>query len=114
MFTVEDPNMVTMEAIHDVCRRIGEEFRPERIVLFGSYARGNPTADSDVDLLVIMPLEGRPVDTSVAIRLRIRPPFPLDLLVRSPAAIRERLALGDSFLQRVLDEGDVLYEAPHP
>jgi predicted nucleotidyltransferase len=114
MLAPRDLDMATMEVIGDVCRRIAEEFHPERIVLFGSYARGNPTPDSDVDLLVIMPLEERPVDKSVAIRLRIRPPFPVDILVRSPAAVRERLALGDSFLRRILDEGNVLYETPHP
>ena len=94
-------------------QRLAEEFRPERIVLFGSYAYGRPRVDSDVDLLVVMPLEGSgPVDKSVEMRLKLRPRFPLDLLVRSPAKIRERLAMGDDFIKDILDKGKVLYEAP--
>lgn len=93
-------------------RRLAEEFQPERIVLFGSYAHGRARADSDVDLLVVMPLDGSPVDKSVEMRLKLRPRFPLDLLVRSPAKIRERLAMGDDFIKDILDKGKVLYEAP--
>ena len=93
---------------------MAEEFKPERIVLFGSYARGKPTPDSDVDLLVVMGHRGRPADQSVEIRLRLRPPFPLDLLVRSPKTVQKRLALGDSFLKEILEKGQVLYEAHHP
>ena len=93
---------------------MAEEFKPERIVLFGSYARGKPTPDSDVDLLVVMDHRGRPADQSVEIRLRLRPPFPLDLLVRSPKTVQKRLALGDSFLKEILEKGQVLYEAHHP
>ena len=54
--------MITIEQIEDVGRRIAERFHPERIVLFGSYAEGQPTEDSDVDLLVVMPTKGSPVD----------------------------------------------------
>jgi len=104
--------MTTLKQISEVCRRIGAEFSPERIVLFGSYARGTPTPDSDVDLLVIMPHQDRAVKKSVEIRLKIRPPFPMDILVRSPAKVRERLALGDHFMKHILEEGKVLYEAP--
>ena len=93
-------------------RRLAEEFKPERIVLFGSYAYGRPRAGSDVDLLVVMPLNGSPVDKSVEMRLKLRPRFPLDLLIRSPGKIRERLAMGDDFIKDILDKGKVLYEAP--
>jgi uncharacterized protein len=103
--------MVTMRQIEDVSRRIAEQFHPQRILLFGSYAWGAPTPDSDVDLLVILPFEGKPVAKSVEMRLKVRPPFPVDLLVRTPEKVRERLALGDSFMQSILEEGKVLYEA---
>jgi len=106
--------MVTKKQIRDFSRRMAEEFKPERIVLFGSYARGEPTPDSDVDLLVVMNHRGRPADQSVEIRLRLRPRFPLDLLVRSPKTVQKRLALGDSFLKEILEKGQVLYEAHHP
>jgi uncharacterized protein len=103
--------MPTMREIKQFGRRIGEVFHPRRVVLFGSYARGAATADSDVDVLVVMPFEGRPVDKSVEIRLTTKPPFPLDLLVRTPKAVRERIAMGDSFLRDILRDGKVLYEA---
>jgi uncharacterized protein len=97
--------------IRDFGRRLAEEFRPDKVFLFGSYAYGNPRSDSDVDLLVVMPLDGDPVDKSVEMRLKLRPRFPLDLLVRTPAKIRERLAMGDDFIRDILEKGKVLYEA---
>ena len=104
---------ITMRQIEDVGRRIADEFQPERVLLFGSYAWGAPTEDSDVDLLVILPFDGKAVAKSVEMRLKIRPPFPVDLLVRTPEKIRERLALGDPFIRSILEEGKVLYEAHH-
>ena len=59
--------MTTRKQIREFGRRLAREFKPRRIVLFGSYAYGNPRPDSDVDLLVVMPLDGNPVD------LHIRP-----------------------------------------
>jgi predicted nucleotidyltransferase len=103
--------MITMRQIEDVSRRIAAEFEPERILLFGSYAWGAPSPDSDVDLLVILPFEGKAVAKSVEMRLKIKPPFPVDLLVRTPEKIHERLALGDPFIRSILEEGKVLYEA---
>lgn len=103
--------MVAMNRIEEFGRRIGREFGAEKVILFGSYARGTPVPDSDVDLLVIGPFPGRSVDTSVAIQMKLRPGFPVDLLVRTPEKIRERVELGDTFMQEVLTQGRVLYEA---
>ncbi|NUM67720.1 HEPN domain-containing protein [candidate division KSB1 bacterium] len=83
--------ITTLEQIQEVAQRIGKEFSPQRIILFGSYAYGNPTPDSDVDLLVITPFQGRSAEKSVEIRLKVRPPFPMDLLVRTPEKVQERL-----------------------
>ena len=105
--------MVTMKQIEDVGQQIGERFSPERVILFGSYAEGEPTEDSDVDLLVIMPTNGSPVDQSVEIRLALHPPFPMDLLVRTPEKVRERVDMGDPFMRRILAKGRLLYEARH-
>ena len=80
-------------------------------MLFGSYASGAPTADSDVDLLVVADI---PTDTAQAaaaeMRRRTTHPFPLDLLVRTPKNLAWRLAEGDSFLREVMDWGKILYE----
>jgi predicted nucleotidyltransferase len=91
--------------------RIGREFRPRRVILFGSHAYGRPTADSDVDLLVIMPVRGNPVEKAVEIRRRVRPAFPADFLVRTPSEVRRRLAWNDFFLKEVIEKGKVLYES---
>jgi predicted nucleotidyltransferase len=103
--------MVAMKEIRDLSRRIAREFHPRRIVLFGSYAEGRATADSDVDLLVVLPHRGKAVQKSVEIRLATRPTFALDLLVRTPREVEKRLAMGDTFIRDILDHGKVLYEA---
>jgi predicted nucleotidyltransferase len=104
--------MITQKQINDFGRRLAREFQPRTVVLFGSYAYGKPSPDSDVDILVVMPLNGNPVDKSVEMRLKLQPRFPLDLLVRTPAKIKERLAMGDDFIKDIFDKGKVLYEAP--
>jgi len=104
--------VTTRRDINAFGKRLAAVFRPQRVILFGSYAYGQPTSGSDVDILVVMPLNGDPVDKSVEMRLKLRPTFPLDLLVRTPAKIKERLAMGDDFIKDILDKGKVLYEAP--
>jgi predicted nucleotidyltransferase len=103
--------MIAMNDIEEYGRRIGEEFRPERVLLFGSYANGEPTPDSDVDLMVVMPHKTKGYRVATEIRGRIHPPFPLDLIVRTPEQIRERLTLGDCFIRDITRHGKVLYEA---
>lgn len=85
--------------------------RPERIILFGSYVSGNPTEDSDIDMLVILPFEGSSISKSAEMRLSLDSEIPIDLLVRTPQQIKQRLELGDYFYQEILDKGKVLYEA---
>lgn len=109
----EASRLVAMDRIEEFGRRIGEEFGAERVILFGAYARGNANPDSDVDILVIGPFEGRGVDRSVEIRMQLRPAFPLDLLVRTPEKVRERIEMGDMFMREILEQGRVLYEADH-
>ena len=103
--------LVDFKSIQDLGDQIAREFHPQRIILFGSYANGTPTQDSDVDLLVILPLTGSPVHKAVEIRLKVNPPFPVDLIVRSPKQIEKRLAMGDTFIADILKNGEVLYEA---
>jgi len=91
---------------------IAREFRPRKIVVFGSYAYGHPTPDSDVDVMVILPHRkgSRP---SLEIRRRISAGFPVDILVRAPTEIARRLREGDSFIKEIMSKGRVLYEASH-
>lgn len=105
------PYMVTMKQIEELSQKLVQEFRPLKVVLFGSYAKGIVTPDSDVDLLVILPFGGKSVSKSVEMRLKLRPKFPVDLIVRTPEKVRERLEMDDAFMQEVMEEGKILYEA---
>jgi predicted nucleotidyltransferase len=103
---------IPMRVIRRYSRAIAEEFHPDKIILFGSYAYGTPHEDSDVDLLVVMPV--RDVHAQeVRILLRLEPPFPLDLLVRSPKEMDWRLEEGESFTTTIASQGKVLYEKVH-
>jgi predicted nucleotidyltransferase len=103
--------IVPRAAILELSEKIAREFNPERIILFGSYAYGDPTPDSDVDLLVVMPFEGHGWEMATQILNRAEPRFPLDLLARTPAQLRERIQLGDIFIAEIWSQGEVLYEA---
>jgi predicted nucleotidyltransferase len=109
---IEGLAMVSMKHIRQAAERIGREFRPDKVILFGSYAYGTPTADSDVDLLVILPCRGNPVHKAVDILAKAEVRFPVDLLVRTPGEVRRRLAWNDFFLREVIEKGRVLYESP--
>jgi uncharacterized protein len=99
------PRKLVRRFAHDVAER----FQPKKIILFGSYAYGRPHADSDVDILVIMPTRNE-LDQAVKISVAVDHNFPLDLLVRTPENLAWRLADGDSFHREVMDRGKVLYE----
>ncbi len=103
--------MVQRDTIQGLCDQIVAAFRPLRIILFGSYAYGSPTPDSDVDLLVIMRFEGSPIRKAAEVSQHIRRTIPVDVLVRTPEFVGERLALGDFFMREVVENGKVLYEA---
>ncbi|CAN5779654.1 hypothetical protein BH23GEM7_BH23GEM7_29630 [soil metagenome] len=106
-------DLVDQGAIREFAGRLAREFTPERIILFGSYAAGTARPDSDVDLFVIMRFEGAPVRQAVEILRRLRPPFAVDLLVRTPEEVQRRLQQNDFFVQDVVRDGTVLYEADH-
>lgn len=101
----------TRKEIKELSEQIAREFQPLKIILFGSHANGKPSWDSDVDLLVVMPFSGRPNRQAVKIRSRIETTVALDLLVRTPQQVSQRLAMGDTFMRDILDRGKVVYEA---
>jgi len=102
--------MVDETGIVKISEKIVREFRPEKIILFGSYACGNPGPDSDVDLLVILHFEGRAFRKSLEILNRVAPEFSVDLLARRPEDTARRYAEGDPLIREALDHGKVLYE----
>src|SRR5439155_17980841 len=97
-----------MAAIRRYARQIVKYFRPEKIILFGSYAYGQPHEDSDVDMLVVMPAANE-INQGIRIRRALEAPFPLDLIVRTPLKLRRRLQDGNWFLREVTEKGKVLY-----
>jgi len=101
------PPNIPMSAIRRFARRIAEQFDPEKIVLFGSFAYGTPHQDSDVDLLVVMPAYDE-INQAIRIKSAFDLVFPMDLIVRTPERLRRRLAEGDSFLQEITRRGIVL------
>lgn len=107
--------MIRRQDIVDWCESVAREFRPAQIFLFGSYANGTPNEDSDVDVLVVMPLPRgrRDVHQAAAIRDRVRASFPMDVIVRSPEEMARRLARGDGFISDILQHGKLMYEGQH-
>jgi len=96
-----------------VVERIAAQLDPEMIVLFGSYAYGVPSVDSDVDLLVILDTEAPRRERSWLVsRLLIPRPYPVDILVKTPQEIEQALASRDFFIQEIMERGKVLYERP--
>jgi predicted nucleotidyltransferase len=105
--------MIEFQKILELRNKIVQQFHPQKVILFGSYAYGTPTDDSDVDLLIILPFEERNPEKATEIWMATKPRFPLGLMVRKPNEYKERLAMGDYFLCEIDQKGEVLYEIHH-
>jgi predicted nucleotidyltransferase len=105
--------MVTRQEIENFAHQVAERYRPEKIILFGSQAYGTPTKYSDVDVLVVIGHDGRNVRKAIEILNTINPRFAIDLLVRKPADVTQRLAYNDFFMRDIIEKGVVLYESSH-
>lgn len=108
---LKERTRIPMKTIRAIAKRIADKFQPEEIILFGSHAYGNPTAWSDVDLLVIMDTP----DGELAAILEVAESLPdlsfrVDIVVRSRDVLEKRVKLGDWFLREVIKKGKVLYE----
>jgi predicted nucleotidyltransferase len=106
--------MVSPRSIERLADDIARLFHPRRIVLFGSYAAGTATPDSDIDLLIVMRHRGPDYAAASRIRLALDVSFPMDILVRSPAEVRRRLAMNDGFLSDIIQQGLVLHDCDDP
>ena len=97
-------------AIRAYVRQVVAQFQPERVILFGSHAHGRPNAESDVDLMVVMPAKN---DLSQAIRIRqaICSRFPIDLFSISPDKLAKHLVWNDPLLKEIVEKGVVLHDA---
>jgi predicted nucleotidyltransferase len=106
--------MVSDADILNLSDGIARHFEPDRIVLFGSYAYGEPTDDSDVDLLVIKPFRGRESDIALRILRCVDARFAVDLLVRTPADVERRYREYDPLIRQALDHGVTLHDKRRP
>lgn len=101
------------ETLPEAVARIVAELDPEKIILFGSYAYGNPTPDSDVDLLIIMESDQPRRERVVAVSLLLYPrTFPVDIFVRTPKEVSDALSNNNYFIREIFAKGKVLYERP--
>ena len=98
------------ETLMAAVEKIVAALQPQKIVLFGSYAYGNPTPDSDVDLLIVWDTDKPRCERVVAVSLALYPRrFPVDILVKTPRELEEELP-HNFFLREILEKGVVLYE----
>ena len=105
--------VVALADIQNFAAELAREFQPEKVILFGSYARGTAGEGSDVDLLVVMPGDASGVRVAADMIMRLKPTLPVELLVRSSRQISERIARNDYFLRDIMTSGKELYSASH-
>jgi HEPN domain-containing protein/predicted nucleotidyltransferase len=101
--------------IDRIAKRIVKKFHPEKIILFGSQARGDAGPDSDVDLLVVMPLDGSGFDKADEIREALDDMVvPKDIIVTSPEDFAWRKDIVGTIEWPATHEGKLLYESSRP
>ena len=103
--------MVDERIIEDVKEKIRRKFHPEKIILFGSLAKGKPHEYSDLDLFIVMRSDLRRDNRSLAIsKLFSDRLFPMDILVYTPEELEDSMRRGNPFIKEILTEGKVIYE----
>jgi predicted nucleotidyltransferase len=101
----------TDKIIREMVRRIVEGFHPQMVVLFGSHARGSAGPDSDVDLLVVMPVAGSKRDLTLKIRKALAGMgLAKDVIVATPEELARYRDLAGTIIYPAMREGTVLYE----
>jgi predicted nucleotidyltransferase len=101
--------LVTREALEAFTQRVVEQFAPEKVILFGSLARGEARWDSDADILVVMTFEGSSFERRLEMLEAGNPTFPVDLLLCRPEAAQQRYSWGDPFIREAFDHGEMLH-----
>ncbi len=99
--------------LSEIVEKLKREYKPLKIILFGSYAYGNPREDSDIDLLILKTTKKRRVDRFVRVKKIIydsNRKMPISPLVYTPDELKERLRIGDDFIKEIFQKGEVLYE----
>ena len=100
------------EVILKMVQRLVDEYQPKKVILFGSYAHGTPTEDSDIDLFIIKDTDKRPIDRWVEVKKLLRDTsriLPVSPLVYTEQEVEERTAIKDFFIEEIFEKGEVLY-----
>ncbi|MFA6549161.1 MAG: nucleotidyltransferase domain-containing protein [Candidatus Margulisiibacteriota bacterium] len=97
--------------IKKVVSQAAEKINPEKVILFGSYAYGKPNKDSDVDLLFITNTELKGLKRYRWVNQYVSHIFPIDLIIKTPSEIKQRLSMGDPFYKEIISKGKTLYES---
>ncbi len=101
------------ELLKEIVEKLKVEYKPIKIILYGSYAHGNPREDSDIDLLILKDTNEKRVERFVQVKSIIYNPkrkIPISPLIFSPAELNERLKMEDDFIKEILNTGIILYE----
>jgi uncharacterized protein len=103
--------MIGTDKINEIVSRIASKFNPDKIILFGSYASGNPTNDSDLDLLIVqdtdLPKHKRSFDIQKSL---IGSMIPMDILVYTKTEFENESKEKHSFLSSAIQKSKILYE----
>jgi predicted nucleotidyltransferase len=98
-------------ALREAVERIAKRFHPDKIILFGSRARGQGGPHSDADLLIIMPVDGSKREQGVQMDLALEGiPIPIDLIVVTPEEVEKFRNVAGTIIHEAVREGKVLYE----
>ena len=101
------------DIILTLVEKIKEGYQPEKIILYGSFAYGNPDRDSDIDLLIVKDTNARPIDRRITVRRMVsgnkNKGYPFSSIVVTPEELKKRLEIGDQFLEEIVSKGEVLY-----
>jgi predicted nucleotidyltransferase len=104
--------MIAMNKVQSVARKIAEHVKPRRIILFGSYAAGRPSEDSDIDLLIVKETDLPRHKRAREIHALFNPyPFPMDIVVYTPEEVEYWKDTPAAFVTRAIREGKILYES---
>ena len=105
-------NKKTTDVINRLATVIAKKYRPEKIILFGSYAYGKPDEESDIDLLIVKETNRPFFERLYEVRRiasDVRRGYPFEPGVMTPRELKERLKISDQFFEDVLTRGKVLY-----
>lgn len=106
-----DDKKIVVRRLYNCSEEIAKKIDIDKVILFGSYAKGGVTKESDIDILVIGSKKDRDLRTKMGLMFhKTLPKKPIDVLLKTRDEIERRLKIGDSFIKEIIDKGEVIYE----